>query len=225
MRRSKKLEALAKLASKRKQDDRSEYKRDYLDVSEIFPELTVWDDFVSPWTLGANAVDSDLMLVAQDWSSEDSLKKAEIAELCEFGRTPSLPTNKRIDSLLEEFFGRTFSSTFGTNLFPFIKQGSISSAIPMNDLMIAAREYCIPQIEIVEPRTVLVFGSGAFNALRRISGLSRTKLKDIGTEFQIGKATVVGLPHPGGMGTANAGGEVEVKKLWELAGRIHCRKG
>jgi uracil-DNA glycosylase len=221
---SEKIVALAELAQKRSSDLRTGYKLVYRDVTEMFPNIAEWHDHVSPWTVGAKNVDSDLMLIGQDWSSENSLLAADIDELREQGRTLKLATNKRIERLLDKFFNRPFSATFATNLFPFIKLGTISASIPMDDLILAAREYCIPQINIVAPTSVIVFGSSGFNALRRSVGLPKVKISGAATDFQIGSTQIFGLPHPGGMGTANAGGDVIVEKLWRQIAKVHSKK-
>jgi restriction system protein len=58
------------------------------------------------------------------------------------------------------------ADVYGTNLFPFIKKGGMSSSIPMNDLIRAAKEFALPQIRIVRPKLIVCLGLNTFNALR-----------------------------------------------------------
>jgi restriction system protein len=54
---------------------------------------------------------------------------------------------------------------YATNLFPFVKFGAKNARIPMRDLVRAAREFAIPQIEIVRPRLVVCLGKATFDAV------------------------------------------------------------
>jgi restriction system protein len=219
-----KPEALAHLISRRKQDRKpkycslSEFDGGYYDV-----------DWVSPWTVSACSLDADLMIVAQDWASTDSLMKRSTREQKEArrrcGQDPDLPTNKRLKELLKEHFGLEFSDTYATNLFVFIKPGGISATIPMEDLKYCAEKFTLPEIEIVRPRMVLCLGARTFNAIQRAldhrpSKLNEASLPTAHTKLQNG-VEIYGVPHTGSWGTKNAGGKVNVDAIWaRLASRF-----
>lgn len=112
--------------------------------------------YVSPYSKGAHNYDADVMILLQDWSSDDALQRSSGPS--ELGRDRNLPTNKTLERLLED--------TYATNLFPFIKKGGLSSRIPFKDLVLAAEEFALPQIRIVAPRLVICLGKNTFNALR-----------------------------------------------------------
>jgi hypothetical protein len=48
----------------------------------------------------------------------------------------------------------------------------VSSSIPPRDLIRAALEFALPQIEIVSPSLVICLGLVTFDALRRANGLA-----------------------------------------------------
>lgn len=87
------------------------------------------------------------------------------AERARYGHDPDRKTNVRLRDLLRRHLGLQLEDTYGTNLFPFIKTGDISASIPAADLRRAAREFVMPQVEIVNPRLVVALGSGTSKAL------------------------------------------------------------
>ncbi len=215
---SEKLLLLKKLADKRRQQTYP----GYLSVSE-FHDGKHDCDFVSPYSKGACNVSSKLFLLLQDWSSEEELKGPEKPEQIRLGRTPSLPTNKNLSRLLSEVYGVTLADTFATNLFPFIKPGRISEKIPMELLVQAAKEYAIPQIEIVAPQIVICFGMPVFQAMRVACGLNAVANAEEAraNPFKLGDVTVFQQAHPGGLGIANRRGFENVLNDWiEMRGQM-----
>lgn len=131
-------------------------------------------DYVSPYSKGAHNFDADVMILLQDWSSDDALHRSSGPS--ELGRDPNLPTNKTLDRLLDTALGLRLEDTYATNLFPFIKRGGLSTRIPFADLVLAAKEFALPQIRIIAPRLVVCLGKNTFNAIRIAAyeeGLSR----------------------------------------------------
>jgi restriction system protein len=125
-------------------------------------------------------------------------------------------TDKNLISLLKEHFGLTLEDVFATNLFPFIKRGGMSTAIPRKDLVRAAREFGWPQIEVIAPRLAIALGLDTFNALcegkgtERASGLERA----ISSPVDHGSTRVWCQGHTGGLGVRNRGGKVNVSADW-----------
>jgi len=121
-------------------------------------------DYVSPYSKGAHNHDADVMIMLQDWSSDDALRRSSGPS--ELGRDPNLPTNRTLDRLLSDTLGLRLEDTYATNLFPFIKGRGLSTRIPFADLVLAAKEFALPQIRIVAPRLVVCLGKNTFNAIR-----------------------------------------------------------
>ncbi len=123
-------------------------------------------EFVSPYTKSAGKVDAEIFVLLQDWSSDESLSGSLDSDCVRYGLTRTLPTNKRLVELLRRHFGVELGDVYATNLFPFIKRGGISSSIPMGDLIRAAQEFALPQIEIVRSKIVICLGLNTFNAVQ-----------------------------------------------------------
>jgi restriction system protein len=164
--------------------------------------------YVSPYSKGAHNLDSDVLILLQDWSSDEVLTRSRGPS--ELGRDPGLPTNKNLDVLLESSFGMKLSDTYATNLFPYIKLGGLSSRIPFGDLVYAAVTFALPQIRIVAPKLVVCLGKNTYNALRVAAGLKRCRdmASAISSRFEIdlegGRvATVWAQAHPGVLGQRN----------------------
>jgi restriction system protein len=132
-------------------------------------------DFVSPYTKTAGNVDSEVMVILQDWSSHDRLNGPVDQDSVDYGLTRNLPTNVNLIRLLHNHFGVRLTDIYATNLFPFIKAGSTSRYIPPRDLQRAAREFALPQIKIVKPKLVICLGFDTFNALQKACELGKAK--------------------------------------------------
>jgi restriction system protein len=175
-------------------------------------------DFVSPYTKSAGNVDADVMVMLQDWSSDERLSGPLDTNAKELGHTPTLPTNRNLTELLREHFHVALSEVYGTNLFPFIKVGNLSASIPTRELERAAREFAVPQIDIVGPRLVVCLGLETFNALRRALGeapLKRLALA-IDEPFSYGSVRIWCQSHTGQLGRngRNRGGVNRVSQDW-----------
>jgi hypothetical protein len=173
-------------------------------------------DFVSPYTASAGNVNATVMILLQDWSSDENLRGAFDPESALLGLTPSLPTNKNLKRLLQEYFGLTLDRTYATNLFPFIKPGPMNARIPARDVMRAAREFAVPQIEIVAPRLLICLGLLTGNAVRRALGTAPARTLDdvIADPFSYSETRVWCQAHTGGLGQ-NLRGRTRVAQDWE----------
>ena len=162
-------------------------------------------NFVSPYTKSAGNVDARIMVLLQDWSSNEWLSGPFHSDVAELGRSPNLPTNINLCHLLRETFSTELASIYATNLFPFIKSGGMSSTIAHADLVRAAREFAIPQIIIVAPRVVICLGLITFNALREAQGQSKVKKVGdaIDSPFDIGVSRIWCQAHTGALGQLN----------------------
>ncbi|WP_039916071.1 hypothetical protein [Cellvibrio mixtus] len=159
-------------------------------------------DFVSPYTKSACNIDAPIMIMLQDWVGVDKLSGPIIQDAINLGHIPSLPTNKRLKELLERHFHLSLSDTYATNLFPFIKYGNLSANIPLKDMVWAAQQFGVPQIEIVQPDIVICLGLRTFNALRKSVGLLSCPTIGIAIKsvFAIGKSKIFCQAHTGTLG-------------------------
>lgn len=209
-----KNEALCQLAKKRQHARWNGYNNigDYHDGA--------YDcDFVSPYTKSACNLDAEVMIILQDWRSHEKFSDEIDINARDLGHTPSLSTNKKLKCLLFEHFGLQLHQTYATNLFPFIKMGSMSSNIPQVDLVRAAKEYALPQIEIVQPSVVICLGIKTFNAIRSVCGLRRTKnlTAGIAAPFTYDASQIWCQAHTSvlGQNNRNRGGVNRVQKDWD----------
>lgn len=224
---------LLELARKRQADDLSDFKGSYRHLRELDCEC----DHVVPWTISACNVDADLMLIAQDWASEDFLanlndEDRRLQKL--LGQVPRLDTNKNLARKVLPQFGLTFADTYATDVFAFVKHGAMTARISFTDLTLSGARYTLPQIEIVRPKMVICLGSASFNAVRRAileqgSGNAFRpnrrwmRLADAWQVLDPHHTSYCGIPifgvaHPGGTGTRASGGDkVTAPRLAALA--------
>ncbi|MBI3874622.1 MAG: hypothetical protein HY300_01350 [Verrucomicrobia bacterium] len=213
-RHSDKLRRLRALARKRKRARWEGFKGigDYFDG---YYEC----NHVSPYTKTACNVDSPIVVMLQDWTSDTSIRRGRDPETKKFGYTPGLRTNTKLADLLEQYFSVSLKDIYGTNLFPFIKLGDMGATIPQADLVRAAQEFAIPQIEVIRPRLVICLGLATFNALRRGYDLEPVYPIDkaIRTPFNTGETLIWCQAHTGvrGQNNRNRGGKERVPNDWK----------
>ena len=180
-------------------------------------------DHVSPITKTAGNVNADIIVVLQDWASADSLSATPPdCDSIKYGYTPSLPTNRNLDCLLDRYFELKRAECYLTNLFPFVKGGDMSARIKWRDLVTCAKKFTLPEIKIVDPKMVICLGLSTFLALRHAAGKpGHMKLPEaINTSFFVGNACVRCVPHTGARGTNNRGRD-QIKRDWENLATIY----
>lgn len=217
-----KKKALLQLAKKRQ----SNVWPGYYSIAD-FHEGIYECDYVSPYTKTAGNLNADLFVMLQDWSSYDSLSGPICCDSIKYGHTVSIFTNSNLKDLLRKHFDLTLEQTYGTNLFPFIKPGPMSSHIPQKLMTDAAKEYGLPQIEIIQPRLVICFGLVTFNALRIAAGFRSvsTVYEGIESPFKIGSSSIWLQAHTGRLGqnNRNKGGINRVSLDWQkMADAYHA---
>jgi uracil-DNA glycosylase len=175
-------------------------------------------DFVSPYTKTAGNIDAEIMIVLQDWASDDFLRGPFSEDSAKLGHSPHYPTNQNLSWILKRIFGLTLRDTYGTNLFPFVKLGGMSAGSPQADLLAAARQFTLPEIRIVNPKLVVCLGLNTFNALRQACGLSPCYplAAAIDSSFNVGSTRVWCQAHTGALGqnNRNKGGIDRVSQDW-----------
>lgn len=209
-----KIQLINELADQRRQDPQTSLTRKYKQVGDFHNGVHDHCGFVSPWTKSANNVNSPIMIIAQDWSSEEAL--ARPPKNTNLGHDPALPTNRNLAMLLQEYFGMQFSDVYATNIFVFVKSGSISSRIPKSDLVYSAKTYTLAEIEIVKPQAIICLGKATFDTLCKATGNKVPPFKESSKHpVHHNGSLIFGVPHTGGFGTKNAGGLDAVRKIWK----------
>lgn len=211
-----KLKQIRLLSEQRRDDSIAQINPSYRQVGDFYDGVLDQSGYISPWTKSASNVNSPIMIVAQDWISSGALEKGLNQNLVTLGYDPDLPTNKNLASLLKFHFGMVFQETYATNLFVFVKPGSMSANIPIKLLEYSSEKYTLPEIEIVDPKMVICLGSKTYQV---ISSSCKKKSTWLPFESKINafwfkNICVVGVPHAGALGTANAGGKAAVDAIW-----------
>jgi hypothetical protein len=150
--------------------------------------------WVSPYTKGAHRF-GGLALVLQDWASADGLSGQLDPEIQFYGRTPTLLTNVRLERLLNNVLGVSLVDIYATNAFPFVKAGGMSAGLRSSDVLQAARQFVVRELELVKPTAVLALGAVAHLALRQCG------------------VSCIRLPHP----AARIGGLLRHEAAWRVA--------
>ena len=204
---------LKELGKKRQMDQLENFPEGYTQVGDHFPEFDKFN-LVSPFTKSARNLSSQIMVVAQDWSSSEGIKKIGAEEI-RLGYTPSLATNLNLHTLLKKHFGVPFKDLYATNLFVFIKPGTMSARIPARLFDYSALNYTSKEIEIVSPKLVICLGSTTYARLTKVmSGKAKDWKESLTSPTKYLNSYVIGVPHTGGLGTANVGGLEKVDKIW-----------
>jgi uracil-DNA glycosylase len=214
MTKEQKWAALLRLAKKRRRDSIQGYCR-LSDFHGGYYECC----FVSPWTKSAYNVDADVMLLGQDWSSSDNLNRPRCPEQRKIGQTWNLPTNRRLRDFLEQHMQLDFCKTYATNVFPFIKKGAVSARIKPIDMHYCAKEYAVPEMEIVAPKMAICLGKSTFEAVQLSLGEEPRQFAEAflpECRINYHSTEIYGVPHPGSWGIRNAGGMERVHERWRI---------
>lgn len=154
MNKLEKLQQLGKLRQKAKRENYEQIPGEY-DFG-----------FVSPITKSAQNYDSSIMIILQDWSSTDNLKTNQ-EERAELGYTPTLPTNRNLDNLLDKIFNKSRSEFYITNLFPLVKRGDMKKKISPQDYIWALENFCLEEVKIIEPKFIICLGENVFKTFHK----------------------------------------------------------
>lgn len=174
-------------------------------------------DFVSPWTRSGCNLDADVMVIGQDWTSEDNLSgPVPDHDSLHLGYSRKWPTNRNLDDLLLRHFALDRSDCYLTNVFPFIKPGGATSNIRMRDLTKCALEYTLPEMKIVQPQLAICLGKVAFVALAKATNQKvPSKMSDaIDNPFNHQQTSIHCVAHTGALGMNNRGRE-QVDRDWQ----------
>lgn len=163
-------------------------------------------EYVSPYTKSAHEFDADVMVLLQDWASDKFLRRPFNQDLQLLGHAPNLVTNVNLKRLLKTHYALDLCHIYATNVFPFVKQGGMSARLSREYLDRAAREFALPQIEIVKPRIAICLGKSTFSSIFRASGCTAALPDDlVGRCFDYRGTHVWCQAHTGKLGTLNRG--------------------
>lgn len=137
---------------------------------------------VSPYSRFAGNIYADIMILLQDWASSDWLRGPYDADVARLGHDPRIPTNRNLANLLYRHLDAHVEDTYITNVFPFVKRGGMSARVPSAALLQAAREFALPQIDIIRPKLAICMGLASFNAVA--SACDRPKAKDLNAAIE-----------------------------------------
>lgn len=146
------------------------------------PESFGYDfkDWVSPYTKGACKL-GGIAIVLQDWASESGLIPYN-PSIQTLGHDPERITNQRLKDLLRNVLKTSLVETYATNIFPFVKRGTMSASLPQKLVNDTALTFTSKELAIANPKLVLALGKVAQRALSRIG------------------IACVNLPHPAARG-------------------------
>ena len=227
-----KEQKILELVNNRRNEDFSNYSKEYYKLTDFHNGIYECD-YISPWSISANNINSDILVVLQDWSSSDSLSNDKIDyDSINIGHTPSLKTNINLKMLLKDTFNiDDLSNIYVTNLFPFIKKGAMNASIPIKDTTQSATDYILPLIEIIKPKVIVALGKQTYVSIKRAYDLknklskdtiiSKMKISDIIEKepieiiFDKNISKLYCQSHPGGLGIMNRGGIDIVKNDWK----------
>lgn len=212
---------LKAVAEKRRSFDLSGSGLSHFRHVEEFADGAYKCDHVSPWTKSACNVDAQIMIVGQDWASAEFLGE-EDPLLAELGFDPRLPTNTRLQALLDRHFGLSFGQVYATNAFPFVKPGWMQGGVkPVSALRLTVQEFLFPQIAIVDPKLIICLGKPTFDAIGWAIGIPRTRIiaDAILHPFKHGSGWVACVAHTGSRGTQNRGSDL-VEQDWKKLKRL-----
>tara|TARA_R110000868_G_scaffold93789_12_gene259346 strand:+ start:112 stop:768 length:657 start_codon:yes stop_codon:yes gene_type:complete len=173
-------------------------------------------DVVSPWSLSAGNVGSDVMIVGQDWAASDLLGAPPNSEIKRSGYDPALPTNNNLQRLLHAKLGLRWDEVYATNMMPLIKLGDMGARLPVAAARWAAEHFLLPQVRIVSPLIVICLGRCVGDTLRHVLRLPLAPSFNAMIErpFEVGTSLAYVVPHPGARGTNNRGAK-QVELDWD----------
>jgi hypothetical protein len=216
-----KEELLRVLAQKRQSTNRPGYKNLHALAGGAYE-----CDFVSPYSKTAGNADSDIFVFLQDLSSEEEFSGEPDQETIRLGYTSSVKTNINLIRLLSMHFNKSLADIYASNVFPFIKPGKMSAPIPLDDLIWAAAEFALPQIDIVRPRLTVVLGVAAFDAILVAAGhpYSQSLCAAIEAPFEYKGSKIWCQAHTG-RGAGNRGSAAQIEKDWSTMADWYRNQG
>ena len=180
-------------------------------------------DQIGPWSLWQGNLDSDLLIVGQDWGDTEYFEKWE-------GRDQ--PTGNPTSENLQELLGHIGidigkprdlqeSKLFFTNLILCLKQGGLQAPVEDQWFANCGERFFKPLVELIRPKAILALGKDASTTILKIYDVGLKKgqtLEAIMKEspYTLTPSTVLfPLYHCGAWGVNRNRYIGEQKKDWE----------
>lgn len=172
-------------------------------------------DYVSPYSKSAHNINAEVMVILQDWSSDENLQGDACEELNRLGYTPSVRTNINLKNLLEKHLKLDLKDTYATNLFPYIKKGGMSAHISPKDMKKAAVEFTLPMLKIIKPKIAIALGMQTFNSLRQSINLNKVynMTEAVSSSFMYENTRIYFQAHPSQQ-SQNKRGNLNIVNDW-----------
>ena len=151
-------------------------------------------DHIGPWTLWQGKLDSELMVVGQDWGDREYFIENRGRDLAKN------PTNETLHELLKSIGLNVEKPTpedsgggtiFLTNAVLCLKEGGMQGKTKSAWFQNCGSEFLRRTIEIVRPRVIVTLGERAYGAVADLYGINRQVFRSAvecedGFELQIG---------------------------------------
>lgn len=194
--------------------------------------LSTEHPYINRWNLWQGGLDADIMVIGQDYGTKED---GNAFEVCNYTDTAN-PTDNRLKQLFKCAFGIDINSKderlFFTNMANCYRHRKTSGGMNSAWLPICANKFMSRLIEIIRPKTIIVLGRAAFEALYCMEDLKIVCLdsvnggKDsyseiISHRFQIdldgAKINVFPVFHPGSNSKINRSKEQQIKDWKRIA--------
>jgi len=141
-------------------------------------QLAKYDsNHIGPWSQWQGNIDSDILLVGQDWGDISYYTKWEGMD-----QPSGNPTNENLQQLLYSIgikIGkpqeRQEQVLFFTNLILCLKQGGLQSQIRKEWLINCSRHFFYPLVEIIDPKIIIALGRNVFESILELYGSPNNK--------------------------------------------------
>ena len=186
-------------------------------------DYTYDSDQIGPWSLWQGNLDSDLLIVGQDWGDITYFEKWEGRD-----QPTGNPTNENLRLLLEHIgisIGKPRDhqegELFFTNLILCLKQGGLQAPVEDQWLANCGEGFFRPLVEIVKPKAILALGKDMAITILKLYDVGFNKnrtLKAMMKEspYTLTPSTVLFPLYHCGAGSVNRNRSIgEQKKDWE----------
>ena len=183
MNKVERLKALKLLVQERRDTEMDGAYDGYLNISDVAPEFDNdsygYEHCITPLSKGACNVEASVMVVMNDWMGTEGIDKINTAGLMkslisngrittgvgELKTCKSLSATARTNSyldknIIENHLHMRRQDVYITNVFPFVKSGSMCSN-KSNKAIKEASHFFMRQVEIVQPKLILILGTPA----------------------------------------------------------------
>ena len=209
-------------------DKCTNFKNSFKSLINIYKDYDFCVNIPSIWTDWFNRLDSDIMIIGQDWGPYSEIKmfhellnqdKSNWKELIELEKSN---TKKMLEKYIKESSNNRYSldNIYITNAIMCARQGDTyrGSNIDLKKSTLNCSDYLLKQIEIVKPKVILTLGYYPLMSLSKIFGFNIDKtLKETILHFPkiiVDNYIIIPLYHP--VAQINKHEQLEqYKRIWK----------